>query len=272
MNTPRICLRYNPHLRRYTKAQNRLPAVYILHSLKANPYPPHVRCIASRNVGADAASKNKVLLACASGISPRHIYYSGPGTPPVRSHRNFRSLRSHRRQLPGTRTDQPACERLGHRAGGRIRINPNFTMHGTPGVPSKFGIDEKLCTSDALTAFPAVRITGIHVHIQSRELDWKKIARYYENVFRLAVHIQQEIGHPLSFINFGSGIGVPYLEMDAPVNLDALGKRVCELIAAYLSRIFAPPIKSGKFLSAKQAPTPPKYSTSNDPAAKPISS
>ena len=61
------------------KLRNTFPQFTILYSIKANPYPPLVRYIASQNIGADAASKNEVLLACKEGFTPDQIYYSGPG-------------------------------------------------------------------------------------------------------------------------------------------------------------------------------------------------
>lgn len=249
MNTPAYVYDTTRICGNIQKLKAAFPQFAILYSLKANPYPPLVHCIASQNVGADAASKNEVLLARANGVSPRHIYYSGPG----KTLSDLTETFDHCVLIADSFRELGLINRIAKERGivqeAGIRINPDFTMHGTPGIPSKFGIDEELCTSDAFSAFPAVRVTGIHVHVQSQELDWKKIARYYENVFRLAVRIQQEIGYPLSFINFGSGIGVPYQETDVPVNLDALGKRVSELIRAYQSRISATLlIESGRFL------------------------
>lgn len=249
MNTPAYVYDKNRILGNIQKLKNAFPQFAILYSIKANPYPPLVHCIASQNIGADAASKNEVLLARAEGTAPDQIYYSGPGKTGIDltetiDHCIFIADSFHELEL----INRIAEERgIVQEAG--IRINPNFTMNGTPGIPGKFGIDEELCTKDAFAAYPAVRITGIHVHVQSQELDWEKIARYYENIFSLAVRIQQEIGHPLTFINFGSGIGVPYQETDASVNLAALGKRAAELVTIYRPQISAKLlIESGRFL------------------------
>ncbi len=50
-----------------------------------------------------------------------------------------------------------------------VRVNPNFSMDGTPAVPSKFGIDENQLMSSVLN-FPHLRIAGIHVHLRSQIL------------------------------------------------------------------------------------------------------
>ena len=249
MNTPAYVYDTTRICGNIQKLKTAFPQFAILYSLKANPYPPLVQFIASQNIGADAASQKEVMLARANGVSPQHIYYSGPG----KTLSDLTETFGHCVLIADSFQELERINRLAKERGVEqevgIRINPDFTMHGTPGIPSKFGIDEELCIKDAFAAFPALRITGIHVHVQSQELDWKKIARYYENVFRLAVRVQQEIGHPLSFINFGSGIGVPYQETDAPVNLDALGKHAAELVAAYRPQISATLlIESGRFL------------------------
>lgn len=231
------------------KLRNTFPQFTILYSIKANPYPPLVRYIASQNIGADAASKNEVLLARKEGFTPDQIYYSGPGktkTDLVETvgRCNLIADSFHELQL----INQIAEEKEIIQEVG-IRINPNFTMNGRPGVPGKFGIDEELCTKDAFAAYPAVRITGMHTHVKSQELNWEKIAGYYENVFSLAVRVQQEIGHPLTYINFGSGIGVPYLKTETPVNLTELRKHTAELVAFYQPKIAAKLlIESGRYL------------------------
>ena len=57
MNTPAYVYDTTRICGNIQKLKTAFPQFTILYSLKANPYPPHVRCIASRNVGADAAPK-----------------------------------------------------------------------------------------------------------------------------------------------------------------------------------------------------------------------
>ena len=45
------------------KLRNTFPQFTILYSIKANPYHPLVRYIASQNIETDAASKTELLLA-----------------------------------------------------------------------------------------------------------------------------------------------------------------------------------------------------------------
>ena len=232
-----------------TKLREALPQFEILYSVKANPFPPLVRYIASQTIGADAASRNEVLLACDAGISPEHIYYSGPGKTKTDLEETFDSCILIADSFHELELINQIAQARGITKEVGIRINPDFTMNEGTGCPAKFGIDEELCTNEAFAAYSSIVIAGIHVHVQSQELDWEKICRYYENVFRLAVRIRRELRHPLSFINFGSGIGVPYQETDNPVNLAALQKRAAAITETYRQEISAKLlIESGRFL------------------------
>ncbi|MDU9375770.1 L-glutamyl-[BtrI acyl-carrier protein] decarboxylase [Methanocorpusculaceae archaeon Sp1] len=221
-----------------------LPEFGILYSIKANPYLPLLSYIASQQVGADAAAKNEVLLAAGAGVPAENIYYSGPGKTAADLEETFDKCviiadSFHELEL----LNRIARERRRKKSVG-IRINPSFW-----GTPGKFGIDEELCTVAALSCYPHLVIAGIHVHVKSQELDWQKIYRYYENVFSLAEKIQNELGEKLSFINFGSGIGVPYTADDKPVDLAKLSTACGLLVKKYQSKIPAKLlIESGRFI------------------------
>ncbi|MDV0443668.1 hypothetical protein [Methanorbis rubei] len=230
--------------KKIAELRNTLPEFGILYSIKANPYAPLVAYIASQNVGADAAAKKEVLIAEAAGVPAENIYYSGPGKTAADLEETFDKCiiiadSFHELEL----LDSIASSRRIKKSVG-IRINPSF--FGTPG---KFGIDEELCTRDAFSRYPHLVIAGIHVHVKSQELDWQKIYQYYENVFALAEKIQNELGEKLSFINFGSGIGVPYTADDKPVDLAKLSTACGLLVRKYQSKIPAKLlIESGRFI------------------------
>ena len=56
-----------------TALHDAFPGFGVLFSVKANPFPPVVRALASLGIGADAASPNEVLLASSCGMKPEDI-------------------------------------------------------------------------------------------------------------------------------------------------------------------------------------------------------
>ncbi len=142
-----------------TKLRKTLPQFSILYSIKANPHAPLLSYIASQNIGADAASKNEVLLSRAAGIVPEDIYYSGPGKTYTDLEETFDSCiliadSFHELEL----INRIAAEKhLRKRVG--VRINPSFGMDSGSGTASKSGIDEKLCTKDAFAVYSSLTIT-----------------------------------------------------------------------------------------------------------------
>lgn len=97
-------------------------------------------------------------------------------------------------------------------------MNPSFAIDGGAASPSKFGIDEETLLQ-CLTHFSHIKITGIHVHIQSQVLDVEMLSDCYLNYCALAELISESVWYRISFINFG-GIGtVCDMKMQKPLDL-----------------------------------------------------
>ena len=64
-----------------------------------------------------------------------------------------------------------------------------------------------------------MRVTGIHVHLRSQELNTELLARYYENVLELARRVQKVTDVSLDYVNMGAGMGIPYAVKDRALNL-----------------------------------------------------
>lgn len=192
--------------------QENFPDYTFLFSVKANPFPPVVRALAGLGIGADAASAGEVRLAKSAGMRP--IYFSAAG-------KSDSALRETMDACTLIADSLGEVERIAAIAAERgrvlpigIRINPGFGMGTDTGSAGKFGIDEEalpaLC--EKLRALPAVTVCGIHVHVKSQNLDADVLGRYYQNCFELALRTQKMLNTPITFINFGGGIGVVYDE------------------------------------------------------------
>lgn len=213
--------------------KSNFPQVDFLYSIKCNPNAHVLRCIFEQGFGADAASAAEVRLAYDNGVSPGNIYYSAPG----KAMKDIESCIGKAVLIADSIDEinriQTAAARLNKVINIGIRINPNFTFAGTGGVPSKFGIDEaqamQFLKEGSLTN---VKISGIHIHVKSQELNEEVLAAYYKKVFEVSKKCAELCGG-LEFVNMGSGMGVPYSQTDVPLDLMKLYAIIKESLNEY---------------------------------------
>ena len=229
--------------------------VRFLYSAKANPHPCVLNCILSEGIGVDAASLREVMMGRENGLKKHDIYYSAPG----KNLYDIDAALEHCVIIADSVNEvdriQTAAERHGIVAEIGIRINPNFTFDGDVGFANKFGIDEDTVFAmlDTWKSYKNIKITGIHVHSRSQELNGKLIADYYGRMFVLAERFQTALGEKLAFVNMGSGIGIPYAEDDKPVDLKTLGSAMTELVKANRKKLPEAQIfiETGRYLVGK---------------------
>lgn len=110
-----------------------------------------------------------------------------------------------------------------------IRINPNVgaghhnhVITGGPG--SKFGIlYSKVEDAKTIANEFGLRIKGVHQHIGSGILQPEIFIKAMDVLLDVASAFEN-----LSFIDFGGGIGVPYREDEARIDMRDLGKRISD--------------------------------------------
>lgn len=229
--------------------------VRFLYSVKANPHPGVLKCIIEEGVGLDAASVREVMMGRENGLDAGDIYYSAPG----KSERDIEAALGCSTIIADSVSEveriRAVAERHGIVAEIGIRLNPDFSFDGDGGSANKFGIDEAEAFRwlSSWNGYKSIRICGIHVHSRSQELRGGLIAAYYGRMFELAVRFQEALGRELSFVNMGSGIGIPYAECDAPVDIKALGAEMSALIGQYREKLPKAEIlvESGRFLVGK---------------------
>lgn len=226
------------------------PDFGILFSVKANPFPPVLKKMASLGIGADAASAKEVDLAIEAGM--QEIYYSCPA--PTKEDINHILGRCHiiadSFHVLSLLEEAAAARSLTLAVG--LRIHPDFTMDGTQQMPSKFGIDESLVWKmDFAKEYPHLAINGLHIHIRSQVLDTEQLVNYYENAMALAVRLQNHIRNKLEYINFGGGVGKVYdAAKQSPLDYEKLHQAVSAAKEKYkdaLSARFL--LESGRFLA-----------------------
>lgn len=212
-------------------AANRLKedfnGIEFLYSLKSNPAPAIVKTIVSQGFGADAASLGEVKLAKRFGLPPKKIQYSAPGKSKVDIEGALAISTIIADSINEVFLIEEVAKERNMTAEIGIRINPNFTFLGDEGISSKFGIDEEQVYEwiPKWRALSHIKIVGIHVHLRSQELKAEALEAYYKRMLLLAIAFQEAIGYRLTFINMGSGLGIPYAKKDSPLDTKYLGEK-----------------------------------------------
>ncbi|MDD6180593.1 MAG: alanine racemase [Desulfovibrionaceae bacterium] len=209
------------------------PQIDFLYSIKCNANPHVLRSIFARGLGADAASAAEVRMARAAGVPKDRILYSSPGKMRSDIARTIRQAVLVADSIEELRRIQNVAAEMNMPVAVGMRINPDFTFHGDGGLPSKFGIDEEQALAFLRgNDCPNIRVTGIHVHLRSQELQADVLAAYYRRMFRLAEKFSAVCGG-LEYVNMGSGMGVRYAVQDTPLNLAALGAALREELRGF---------------------------------------
>ncbi len=229
------------------------PDFSILFSVKANPFPPVLKKMASLGIGADAASAAEVDLALSASIPADLIYYSAPAPTQADIRQIWGKCHIIADSFHALSLLECEAAAAGEELSVGLRLHPNFTMDGKPQTASKFGIDEDQlwAKTDFRTAYPHLRVIGLHTHIRSQVLDATLLGKYYKNVMDLAVRLQDFFGAPLDYINFGGGVGLPYdTAKQSPLDFDALRQAVSAAREIYADRLPARLLlESGRFLT-----------------------
>lgn len=183
------------------------PDIHFLYSIKCNNNPYVLRCVFEQGLGADAASAREVILANECGVDKNDIYFSAPG----KTRSDIENTVDKSIIVADSLHEITLIDELARQRGVVVdigmRINPDFSFNSNEGLPSKFGIDEdKAIEFIRNGSTPNIKVTGIHVHLKSQELNPHVLANYYEHMLQLADKFESYCGR-LEFINMGSGMG-----------------------------------------------------------------
>ena len=239
------------------------PGFEVLYSVKTNPHPEICRFMAANGTGADAASSFEVRRALEAGFGPERIFYSAPGKTDGQLADALGSCTIIADSY-GELARLDALVRDSGMAGGSplpvgLRINPDAAFGPgefaelTGGVSAKFGVDEESLAGHAafFASLRHIRLTGIHVFLRSQVLNHASLAASFATIFELAGRCRDIFGHPISFINFGGGLGIaPGSDGSAGLDEEALAAEVARLKARHLRdfpgcRLL---LESGRFL------------------------
>ena len=208
------------------------------YAVKANPYIPLLKFMASQVDGFDIASAGELAIVSTAGIALGDVSFAGPGKRDAELEAaivvgvtiNLESLAEARRALA-------IGERLAITPKLAVRVNPDFDLKGSGmkmgGGAKQFGIDADKVPEVIRTILASgAEWRGLHIFAGSQALDAAAIIETQRQTMALAERLAEDVGVPLPACNLGGGFGIPYFPGDTDLDIEAIGAALGEQFAA----------------------------------------
>jgi diaminopimelate decarboxylase len=211
----------------------------VYFSIKANPNPAIAAIFVREGAGIEVASGAEYLQARKAGAAPERIIFAGPG-------KTVDELALVLRAGIGeihleTAEEIEAVGRIARElqigVPVAIRVNPVAAAQGGAmrmgGKPSAFGFDEESIDSviTAITARPELDLRGLHMFAGTQILDADVLGAQWSHGLTVAEQVGKFLRRPLSSIDLGGGLGIPYYAGDRALDLNALASHAVALKA-----------------------------------------
>lgn len=231
--------------------------VELSFAMKANPMPAVVQHLARRVDRIDVASALEMQAALDTTMRPDRVSFAGPGKAPAEIRQ---AVAAGIIVEVESRTEFSRVVAAGNELGVTptvaVRVNPDFAVKGSGmrmgGGPQQFGIDaEQVPSVLAEFASAGVDVLGFHVFAGSQNLNAEIIAEAQRRTVDLVTDLAEHLSTPLRYLNLGGGFGIPYTERDQPLDLDAVGAGLAELVDGPVAERFphaSPVIELGRYL------------------------
>ena len=249
--------------KKWSNLRRALPErVEIYYSVKANPSPAIVKTFLSLGCGLEIASGGELYQALAAGCPADRIVFAGPGKRDneIREFLEAGGGEIHVESLNEARRLIAACDALGKNVSAAVRINPSSEVQGGAmrmgGKSTPFGVDEEEMGSvvAALQDSPRVRISGVHIFAGTQILDAAVLGAQYRKCIDLARAVAKMLKGPLTTVDFGGGLGIPYFEGDPDLDLEAYGREVRDLLTTLDAETFGETrflVEPGRYLAGE---------------------
>ena len=130
------------------------------------------------------------------------------------------------------------------RSGNEIIGNP---------VEAKYGVshDQILDAYKRMIELGAKRF-GLHTMLVSNELNYAYMVETAKMLLEMIEWLANELGIQFEFINIGGGLGIPYHPDNKPLNIEAMGREIAGLFAAFKKKHGEAPklfMESGRYMT-----------------------
>ena len=215
----------------------------IHYAIKANPMPAVVGHMAGLVDGLDVASHQEMRVALSSGMTADAISYAGPG-------KRIEELKAAtvagvtvnvESELELLRLYQ-CFDELAVRPKVAFRVNPDFELKTSgmkmAGGAKPFGIDaERLPSILSKLDASKVDFQGFHIFSGSQNLKPEALIEAHNKTFALAERLAREVPVPVSHVNIGGGLGIPYFPGERALDIDSIAgnlHHLMEMRSSYL--------------------------------------
>lgn len=259
--TPCFAYRLDVAEARYRRLRAALPdRCRLAYAVKANPGSPLLALFASLGSWFDCASSGELTRALAALVAEstrvcengstaialgkvglthgQRILFAGPG-------KNDDDIKAAlasgaRLQIDGV-DDLERIQAL--RDTALPPLDVNLRIHPAAGIsegsriiggtgPSAFGVDEEElgCFLEQARDYPLVRVAGLQVFAASNEKNHLALLQNHQATLTIGRKMHDEFGLELDLVDLGGGLGIPYSEHDAELDVEALGAGLAGLL------------------------------------------
>jgi diaminopimelate decarboxylase len=243
---------------RVDRLRSALPErIELSFAMKANPMPAIVQHLARRLDRIDVASGLELQTALDTTVPSEMVSFAGPGKSPAEIRQavaagiivEVESTTEFRRVLA-------AGDELGLAPRVAVRVNPDFSVKGSGmrmgGGAQQFGIDAEQVPSVLREyATAGANVLGFHVFAGSQNLNATIIAESQRRMVDLVSGLAEHLPTPVRYFNLGGGFGIPYVEKDQPLDLDAVAGNLHVLVDGPIAERMpeaSPVIELGRYL------------------------
>ena len=210
----------------------------IAYSVKANGNLAVLKTLASEGCGADVVSGGEMLRALKAGIPAERIVFSGVGKTREEMALGLEKGIHQFNVESGAELEilSQVAAGMGKTAPIALRVNPDVAAGGHPNISTgkqgdKFGVPwaEAEGLYKRAGELAGVSPVGVDVHIGSQIGDLEPMRAAFTKTIGLTRRLI-EAGHPISRIDLGGGLGIPYQSDDAPASPADYAAMVREVI------------------------------------------
>jgi len=225
------------HARVIDEAFRDIPSL-IAYSVKANGNLGVLATLARAGCGADVVSGGELQRALAAGIPAGRIVFSGVGKSRAEMALALGAgIHQFNVESAGELDALNAVAlEIGRPAPVALRVNPDIAAGGHPNISTgkagdKFGIpwadaDEAFARAASL---PGIALCGVDVHIGSQIDALAPMRAAFEKTLGLVRRLRER-GHPISRVDLGGGLAIPYRAGEAPPPPSAYAEMIREVI------------------------------------------
>lgn len=208
--------------RAYQEAFHWAHKLLISYAVKANGHLAILKLLAREGSGAEVVSLGELKRALRAGIPGSRIVFSGVGKRPdeIKAALQVRILQFNVESAEELHQIQVMAQEQGCSAPVAFRLNLDIEAGTHPylatGVArSQFGLEEEEARELALWTrkHPEIKVIGVHTHLGSQIMKIKPFMTAAERLLHFVKELQA-VGHPISTLNLGGGLGVSYRSED----------------------------------------------------------